>query len=77
MSCKTCGKSYDACQYPLSHAHPSINEVKLPGKIARVLGHHRYRHGDYRSKLTLHDRSVLNSVNLFPFDFPQYVDEVF
>lgn len=66
-----CGKSYADCRFPVSHSHPTINNIKLPGTVNRVMANR-----DRKGSMSLQDRMALNAVDIYPFDFPSKLDEV-
>lgn len=33
MSCKVCGKSYEACKYPISHSHPTVDNIEVEPEL--------------------------------------------
>lgn len=67
-TCKSCGRSYAACQYPLSHGHATVDNIKLPGRVNRILSR--------RGALTLQDRMGLNAIQIFAPDFTTDVDTI-
>jgi hypothetical protein len=51
-TCK-CGKTYEACKYPVAHSHPTIDTIELPANIRAI--------GDKTpAQYTARDIAVLN-----------------
>ena len=63
-SCTACGLDLEACQFPISHSHPTVNHVKLPSKLNGVLAK-----GTYPRNLSLQDRRVIESTRIHDNDF--------
>lgn len=57
MPCTKCGKPYADCKYPVSHNHPSIATITLPGKVASATN--SLQPTNY-NKMTAAQRAILN-----------------
>lgn len=76
-TCKTCGKQITnsptyipgECQHPLSHAHPTIENVKLPGRVAKILNRLDSESRKYPDGLTLQERGTIQDTRIHHNDF--------
>lgn len=57
MTCPKCSKPLSECKYPVSHSHPTVENVKLPAGVSSVGA--RHTSGTYKN-LSSADRSVMN-----------------
>jgi hypothetical protein len=75
--CQVCGKeitnspSYipGECQFPLSHAHGTIENIKLPGRVAKILNRLDSEGKSYPSGLTLQERDAIQNTRIHHNDF--------
>lgn len=54
--CKHCGEAYEACKYPVSHAHPTIDAIKLPGPANNIAL--RYKNCETTAAFTSSEREI-------------------
>ena len=77
MTCTVCHKeitnspSYTPgeCQFPLSHHHPTIENVKVPGRVAKILNRLDAEGRKYPAGLTLQERDALQATRIHHNDF--------
>jgi hypothetical protein len=76
-TCSVCGKDIansptyitGECQFPLSHAHATIENVKLPGRVASILHRLDSEGKAYPEGLTLQERGLLQNTRIHHNDF--------
>lgn len=77
MTCTVCHKEITnsptyipgECQFPLTHAHPTIENVKLPGRVAKIMNRLDSTGRQYPSGLTLQERDALQNTRIHSNDF--------
>jgi hypothetical protein len=77
MTCTTCGKEITnsptyisgECQFPLTHSHPTIDNVKLPGRAAKIFNRMDSESRVYPAGLTLQERGTLQNTRIYHNDF--------
>lgn len=77
MNCSVCGKEITnsptyiqgECQFPLSHAHATIENIKLPGRVAKIFNRLDSESRPYPAGLTLQERDILQNTRIHSNDF--------
>lgn len=77
MTCTVCDKPITnsptyipgECQHPLTHFHPTINNAKLPGRVAKILNRMDSESRVYPAGLTLQERGTLQNTRIHHNDF--------
>lgn len=57
--CKRCGLHYDDCKSPVAHSVPTINNIKLPGRIEAISA--KYGRGLTSKLLTAREREIFDA----------------
>jgi len=90
MTCTICSKPITnsptyipgECQFPLSHSHPTVENVKLPGRVAKIFNRMDSEARVYPSGLTLQERDTLQATRIHHNEFstelevPYYVASI-
>ena len=81
-TCLTCGKeitnsrSYTSgeCRFPLTHAHSTVENIKLPSRVTKILFRLNQDGKSYPADLSLQDKATLQNTRIHRNDFTTEIE---